>query len=77
MQRIADQGERDLEYRLRLREETKLAEQHADDARTMKVDPSIFTPKKRSYWERKQAQIIEREEQSSSASAFRQPSFSP
>ncbi|PRQ36562.1 putative glutathione transferase [Rosa chinensis] len=46
MQRIADQGERDLEYRLRLREETKLAEQHADDARTMKVDPSIFTPKK-------------------------------
>ncbi|KAM5584135.1 hypothetical protein ABKV19_003816 [Rosa sericea] len=77
MQRIADQGERDLEYRLRLREETRLAEQRADDARTMTVDPSIFTPKKRSYWERKQTRIIEREEQGSSAGAFRQPSFSP
>ena len=63
MQRIADQGERDLEHRQRLREETQLAEQRADDAVTMAVDPSIYTPRKRGYWERKQARIIEREEQ--------------
>jgi hypothetical protein len=63
MQRIADQGERDLEHRQRLREETQLAEQRSDDAVTMAVDPSIYTPRKRGYWERKQARIIEREEQ--------------
>ena len=63
MQRIADQGERDLEHRLRLREEAQLVEQRADDAVTMTVDPSIYTPRKKGYWERKQARITEREEE--------------
>ena len=63
MKRIADQGDRDLEHRLQLREETRLAQERADDAATMAVDPSKYPAPIRAYWERKQAMVIEREEQ--------------
>ncbi len=63
MKRIADQGDRDLEHRLQLREETRLAQERADDAATMAVDPSKYPAPIRAYWEKKQAMVIEREEQ--------------
>ena len=67
MKRIADQGDRDLEHRLQLREETRLAQERVDDAATMAVDPSKFPAPIRAYWERKQAMVIEREEQAYNA----------
>ena len=76
MQRIADQGERDLEHRQRLREETQLAELRADDAITMKVDPTIYSPIKRAFWERKQARAIAREEQDYRPRPYPQPATS-
>ncbi|XP_004301187.1 PREDICTED: uncharacterized protein LOC101297448 [Fragaria vesca subsp. vesca] len=62
MKRIADQGDRDLKHILQLREETRLAQERADDGATMVVDPSKFPASIRAYWERKQAMVIERED---------------
>ncbi|XP_062021030.1 glutathione S-transferase T3-like [Rosa rugosa] len=66
MQKCYEQTEREYQQRQRQFEEGQLIEQRAEDARTMQVDPSIFTPRKRSYWERKQQQIIDKETSSSS-----------
>ena len=66
MQRFADQADRDYAHRLLLREEAKIAEQRTEDAYTMSVDESKFNPLKRAYWEKKQREIIKREEESSS-----------
>ena len=63
MQRLADQSDRDYALRQKLHEDTKAAEQRADDAHTMSVDPTQFTPQKRAYWEKKQRRIIKREEE--------------
>ena len=65
IQRFADQADRDYALRQQLIEDTKAAEERAeqnkeaaarraDDAHTMTINPSQFTPVKRAYWERKQ-----------------------
>ena len=74
MQRLADQSDRDYALRQQLIEDTKAAEKRADrtneeahrradDAYTMTVDPTQFTPKKQAYWERKQQRILKREKE--------------
>jgi hypothetical protein len=74
IQRFADQADRDYALRQQLIEDTKAAEERAeqnkeaaarraDDAHTMTINPSQFTPVKRAYWERKQRQILQREEE--------------
>ncbi|XP_061999290.1 glutathione S-transferase T3-like [Rosa rugosa] len=54
MQKCYEQTEREYQQRQQQFEEGQVIEQLVEDARTMMVDPSIFTPRKRSYWERKQ-----------------------
>ncbi|KAM5573654.1 hypothetical protein ABKV19_013279 [Rosa sericea] len=66
MQQFQEQCEREYQQRQQQFEECQLIEQRVEDARTMMVDPSIFTPRKRSYWERKQQQIIDKEAETSS-----------
>ena len=60
MQRFADQADRDYAHRLLLHEKTKAVEQRTDDAHTISVDASKFSLMKRTYWEKKQQQIIKR-----------------
>lgn len=63
MQRLADQSDCDYALRQQLHDDAKAAEKRADDAHTMSVDPTQFTPQKRAYWEKKQRRIIKREEE--------------
>ena len=74
IQRFADQADRDYALRQQLIEDTKTAEERAeqnkeaaarraDDAHTMTINPSQFTPVKMAYWERKQRRILQREEE--------------
>lgn len=73
MQKFVEQSEREYQQRQQLFEEAKLIEQRAEDARTMMVDPSTFdTLKKRGYWERRQQEIIDKEQRTSSIPIYPQ-----
>ena len=56
-ERRADERERRAEQR------AEEAQKRAEDAHTMQVDLRIFTPNKRSFWERKQQHIINMQRQ--------------
>ena len=67
MQKAQEQSEREYLQRQQQFEQVKQLEQRASDDRIMMVDLSTFNiPRKRGYWERRQQEIIDREEATSS-----------
>lgn len=79
MKRLADQNDRDYARKEQLTKEAMLAQQREEDRSIMAVDPNIYSPSKRGYWERKQKMILDREEveaQNSSPRPFRTPQAS-
>ena len=67
MQKAQEQSEREYLQRQQQFEQVKQLEQRSSDDHIMMVDISTFdTPRKRSYWEKRQQEIINREEATSS-----------